>query len=110
MNGVIVMLRILSYAVYIFLQCTWGIIQTLMGLVYFLISMRRGMGGQTGRENFKVNISTVCFKETLINLLIGVWGVGRSHTFRHFRLAPNFKILFIQCFFNLIYYLKIVAA
>ncbi len=40
MNGVIVMLRILSYAVYIFLQCTWGIIQTLMGLVYFLISIR----------------------------------------------------------------------
>ena len=30
----------LSYGVYMFLQCTWGIIQTLAGLVFFLISLK----------------------------------------------------------------------
>ncbi len=32
--------RIISYALYIFLQCTWGLPQTLAGLVFFLISIR----------------------------------------------------------------------
>lgn len=34
------MKRTLSYAVYILLQCTWGILQTTAGAVYFLLSMR----------------------------------------------------------------------
>lgn len=33
-------MRRLSYTVYIFLQCTLGIIQTLMGLCYFIISIK----------------------------------------------------------------------
>lgn len=31
-------MRRLSYCVYIFLQCTWGVLQTAAGLVFFLIS------------------------------------------------------------------------
>lgn len=30
----------ISYAVYIILQCTWGLPQTLAGLIYFLISLK----------------------------------------------------------------------
>lgn len=33
-------MKALSYCVYIFLQCTWGLPQTLAGLVYFLLSLR----------------------------------------------------------------------
>lgn len=32
-------MKFLSYAVYIFLQCTWGIFQTIFGFVYFIISL-----------------------------------------------------------------------
>ncbi len=34
------LLKTSSYIVYIIIQCTWGILQTIAGLVYFLISLR----------------------------------------------------------------------
>lgn len=45
----------LWYALYIFLQCTWGIIQTLIGFVFFLIHIKNPHSFYRGCINTKWN-------------------------------------------------------
>ncbi len=89
------LLKFISYSVYIILQCTWGIVQTLAGFVYFLISVRyphefyhgailtrrKGIGGvslglfifanDNNRNNFSDKTAAHEFGHTIQSLLLG---------------------------------------
>lgn len=48
-------LKYLGYGFYIIVQCTWGICQTLVGLIFFLIHLRKPHGFFRGCINTKWN-------------------------------------------------------